>query len=455
MFSIAQGFLIHCLVMAVLLWYAWINLQRRGLFHWLSFGFWSWAAFTLYFFITPIIQYFGDPFYLETRLEVTEGLLRLLWVTFCVAVGILVYFIAYFRSTPSRPSFGLPQEEWPRGTRWVLLLAMAGAIYSLIYYRGAFGFEIIPIDIVRGKYEGEVMGYQRVMHYFANFPIVLLILHRSTRWLGLVLAGIILVARFEDAWDRFTAVSLVLAMTMIVAVIRQRRWPHPLLVGGLVVFTLLMHARGHVPLSDFIASGRMITTSKQEVKRGEGANMLASLYLKTYLHDHEGYNYGIPFITKLVLGPLPRKYFPWKDRLMEQFSPRLDFDDIPGSKMMYGAKTSVIGDLYGFGNILAVILGMALLGIFSRKLDGFLEPRRPQAIQAIGICWLSSLWMMLGSSLSWIAITFYLNAVPFVGVVICAWLPKHPIDIPLSRKRPSAPKSPSKPRMPHAPRRDV
>jgi len=455
MFSIAQGFFIHCVVLAALLWYSWLNLQRRGLFHWLSFGFWSWAAFCLYFFITPLIQYFGDPFYLETRLEVTEGLPRLLWVTSCVAVGIFVYFTAYFRSTPSRPSFGLSQEEWPRGTWLVLFLALAGTFCSLIYYRGAFGFEIIPIEIVGGKYEGEVMGYQRVMHYFANFPIILLILRRSTRWLGLALAGVILVARFEDAWDRFTAVSLVLAVTMIVALVRKRCWPNPLLVGALVVFTLLMHARGHVPLSEFFASGRMITTSKQEVKRGEGANMLATLYLLTYLHDHEGYNYGVPFITKLVLGPLPRKYFPWKDRLMEEFSPRLDFGDIPGVKMMYGAKSSVIGDLYGFGNILAVILGMALLGIFSRKLDGFLAPRRPQVIQAIGICWLSSLWMMLGSSLSWIAITFYLNAIPFVGVVICAWLPKHPIDIPLSRKRVSAPKSPKTPRIPHAPRRDV
>jgi hypothetical protein len=455
MFSIAQGFLIHCVVMAALLCYIWIILHRRGLFHWLSFGFWSWAAFSLYFLITPLIQYFGDPYYLETRLGATEGLSRLLWVTFCVAVGIFVYFQAYLRATPSRSNFGLPQEEWPRGTRWVLVLALVGAFYSLIYFRGAFGLEALPLEIEGGKYEGSVMGYQAVMHYFANFPIVLLLMRRSTRWLGVALAGIVLVGRFEDSWDRFTAVSLVLAITMIGPQLRQRRWPHPLLVGALVVFTLLMQARGHMPLSDFIASGRMITTSKTEVKRGEGANMLATLYLKTYLHDHSGYTYGIPFFSKLLFGPLPRKYFPWKDRLMEKLSPRVDYTDIPGARMMYGAKSSVIGDLYGFGNIIAVIIGMFLLGILSRKLDGFLAPRRPQAIQAIGICWLSSLWMMLGSALSWIAITFYLNAIPFVGVVICAWLPKHPIDIPLPRKRVSAPKSPQTPRVRHATRRDV
>ncbi|MEJ2070308.1 MAG: hypothetical protein P8X58_07860 [Syntrophobacterales bacterium] len=181
MISIAQGFLIHCVVMAALLYYMWLILHRRGLFHWLSFGFWSWAAFSLYFLVTPLIQYFGDPFYLETRLGATEGLPRLLWVTFCVAVGIFIYFQTYLRATPSRSNFGLPQEEWPRGTWLVLFLAMAGAFYSLIYYRGAFGFEIIPTEIVGGKYTGEVMGYQAVMHYFANFPILLLLLRRSTR----------------------------------------------------------------------------------------------------------------------------------------------------------------------------------------------------------------------------------------------------------------------------------
>jgi hypothetical protein len=315
---------------------------------------------------------------------------------------------------------------------------------------------MIPREIVRGEYKGEVMGYQAVMHYFANFPIFLLLLRRSTRLLGVALAGFFLVARFEDAWDRFSAVSFLLGITMIMTIIRQRRWPHAGLVVAMVFFTLLLHARGHQPLSQFYASWKTtLETSKQEVQRGEGASMLATLYLSTYLHDRAGYNYGIPFISRLLFGPLPRKYFPWKDWLMEKFSPRVNIADIQGARMMYGAKSSVIGDLYGFGNIITVMLGMGLLGLLSRKLDGFLAPQRPQAVKAIGVCWVSSMWMMLGSSLTWAACAFYLNAIPFVGVVICGRLPGLPIDLNISRKRVSTTKSEKTTRIRHAPRRNV
>jgi hypothetical protein len=451
---VASGILIHSLIIGVLLGMILLALQRRGLCHWLSYGFWSWASFSLYFFITPLIQYYGDPFYLVTRLAVTEGLLRMVWVTFCVAVGIAVFFFAYFRTAPSSSSLGLSQD-WPPGTWLVISLALAGAAYSLIYFRGAFGLEQVPTEIKGGKYVGQVMGYQAVMHHFANFPIILLLLRRSTRWLGVILTGIILLARFEDAWDRYSAVSLLLATTMLVTLIKQQRWPHALLMVSAVVFTVLMHARGHVPLSEFIASGKIVETSRQEVKRGEGANMLATLYLQTYLHDRTGYNYGIPFVSKLVFGVLPRKYFPNKDWLEEEFSGRLKFDDIPGYQMMYGAKSTVIGDLYGFGNIIAIILGMFLLGLCGRKLDGFLGPGRPQPLQAMGICWLSCVWMMLGSSLSWVAITVYLNAIPFVILVLFARLARQPEEPPIPPKPVAALKSPKTTRIRHATRRDV
>lgn len=454
MSSIAQGFLIHSLIMAGLLGYVGLALYRRGLCHWLSFGFWSWAAFCLYFFITPLIQYFGDPFYLQTRLAATEGLGRMVWVTACVAVGLAVFFYAYFRTSPGRVSFGLTQD-WPPGTWLVLALALIGAAYSLIYFRGAFGLEPIPLEIRGGKYVGQVMGYQAVMHYFANFPIILLLLRRSTRWLGLILAGVILFARFEDAWNRFSAVSLLLGATMLVTLIRRQPWPHAFLMAAVVVFTLLMQARGHVPLSEFLVSGKMVETSRQEVKRGAGAEMLATLYLQTYLHDRAGYNYGIPFISNLLFGALPRKYFPNKDWLVERFAPRMNLDDIPGNEMMYGAKGSIIGDLYGFGSILAVTVGMFLLGLLSRKLDGFLTPGRPEPLQAVAICWLSSWWMMLGSSLTWMVSIFYLNAIPFGFLVLFNWLAIKPEEPPIPAKPVSAVKSPRSTRIRHARRRDV
>ena len=159
---IAEGLFTHSLVMGALLGVVLWTLYRYDLCHWLSFGFWSWAAFALYFLITPLIQFYGDPYYLESRLAVTEGLPRMLWVTCCLAAGISVYFWAYFRTVPSRLNLGLSKEEWPPGTWLVLILALAGGTYSLIYFRGAFGLEMIPREIVQGKYKGEVMGYQAV-----------------------------------------------------------------------------------------------------------------------------------------------------------------------------------------------------------------------------------------------------------------------------------------------------
>jgi len=87
--------------------------------------------------------------------------------------------------------------------------------------------------------------------------------------------------------------------------------------------------------------------------------------------------------------------------------------------MMYGGKSSVIGDLYGFGGILSIVVGMFILGFFLRKLDGWLTPQAPMVLRAMGVVWLSSLWMMLGSALLWTANLMFLTGIPFVLVLLC------------------------------------
>ena len=280
---ITEGLTLHFLVMGSLLVFIATQLLHRHLFHWRSAGFWAWGAMMLYFFITPLIQHLGDPYYLETRLAVTEGLSRMVWVTACIAMGIAVFFLAYFKTKPGHPNFGLPQETWPRGAWIVIILCLVGGAYSLGTYRGVLGMEATTIATIQGgKFVGDTMGYTTVMHTFASIPIALLLFRRSTRVLGLAVLGFYLAGRLEDAHDRASAVSLLLAMSIITTYRRKRPWPAAWWIAGVLLFTLLVHARGHMTLSKFFEMGygdQALEISREEVQRGEGSSMLATFYI--------------------------------------------------------------------------------------------------------------------------------------------------------------------------------
>jgi hypothetical protein len=422
---ITEGLIIHFMVISTLVVIIILQLHRQHLFNWHSAGFWAWCAIMLYFVITPAIQELGgNRYYLDTRLSLTEGLPRMLWVTLCVAVGIALFYLAYFLTKPGSPNFGLPQKTWPRGTWIIIILCLLGAWYSLSTFRGITGSESSEsVTIVGGKFVGETTGYATVMHNFASIPIILLLFRRSTMVLGLVILGIYLGARLEDVSDRATAVSLMLAISVFSTYRRNRRWPSFWLVGVLLFFTLLIHVRGHQTMTRFVERGQgeqAVQLSEEEVKRGEGASMLASLYLKTYMQEKVGYTYGLHIASGVLFGWLPRKYFPWKDWIMEDYVHGADIDKIYGSEMTFGSKNTVIGDLYGAGGIMGIILGMPLLGFLTRKLDGFLSPQAPLAVRAAGSIWVGSYWMMFGSAINWAFSCFYLAGIPFIAIVLMA-----------------------------------
>jgi hypothetical protein len=70
-------------------------------------------------------------------------------------------------------------------------------------------------------------------------------------------------------------------------------------------------------------------------------------------------------------------------------------------RLLYGAKSSLLGSFYANGGIIAVILLVWVAGVMSRKLDGMLAEDSPRLIRAIGISWLSILWMVWGSDDRW------------------------------------------------------
>jgi hypothetical protein len=418
---IPNGLLIHFLTIGTILLLIYLILRREHLFHWLSTGFWAWTAFTFYFFIAPLIQYWGDPHYMEIYLAPTEGLPRMIWVTWCVAVGIAMFFWAYFRSRPAIRRYGLNQESWPTGTWMIIILSLAGAAYTLVVYRGAFGFEMTQVDIEgSSKFVGKVTGYEYGLNLCASFPIILLTLRRSTRVLGLACAGIMVLGKINDRFDRATAVSIFIGISMVLTLVRRSKWPSRLLIVCILLLTMFLQARGHYSYTEFRESGKMtVATSRGEVKKAEGAVMLSMFYLKSYLHDKVGYTYGIPLVSAVAFGALPRKYFPWKDWMVETYLSKIN-RAFGLETIMFGSKSTVIGDLYGFGGIFAIAGGMFILGFLTRKLDGWLAPQAPTGIRAMGIVWLSYLWMILGSALLWTATLMFLTIIPFVAVVLCA-----------------------------------
>lgn len=438
---ISVGLWLHFLVIGPLLFVIFLKLYRDGQFHWLSAGFWALGSMTVYFLITPMTQHLGNPFYLETRLAVTEGLSRMIWVTFCVALGISVFFIAYFKTKPGRPGFGLPQDSWPPGSWVVIILMLAGAAYSLIKFRGAFGLPTEDWVMAGGKYVGGITGYQTAMHMFASFPIILLILRRSTRILGYGLLAIYLASRLGDVWDRASAVSLVLAVTMAATAVRARKWPPRYWIALLLVFVLLMLARGHITFDEFIKSGGFTAKSFEDpLKQGESTSQLSTLYLRSYVCDKVGYTYGIPLISQVLFGALPRTYFPWKDWMDKEFGKMVDIKKIKASEeyMLWGAKSSIVGDLYSYGNFIAILVGMIFLGFLTRKLDGWVAPEVPVAVHAMGYVLLGNYYIMLGSDVAWCLCQFYLLVIPFLGVVLCGKLFGRKAE---SRQKPEPPTS--------------
>jgi hypothetical protein len=441
---ITIGIWIHVLVISPLIFVVFLKLRRNEEFHWLSAGFWALGSMALYFLITPLIQSFGNPYYLETRLAVTEGLSRMLWVTFCIFLGMSVFFLAYFNTRPGRPNFGLRQDAWPRGTWVVIILSLMGAAYSMIKYRGSFGFEAEQVAISWGKYVGQTTGYATAMQWFASFPIVLLLMRRSTRILGYGILALYLVGRLGDPWNRTSAVSLVLAVTMIATALRGRKWPPRLWIAVLLAFTMLMWARGHMSFTTAEKSGFLTQENLGElIKKGDTLSVLPTLYLRTYIYDKIGYTYGINLASQLLFGALPRKYFPWKDWLTKAFQgPSVKLPNWRKLWLMsWGAKATVIGDLYGCGNIIGILLGMPLLGFLTRKLDGFVAPEAPVAVRALGYVWLGSYYMIYGSELGWGGACVYLLGIPFLGVVLCGKILGSPQGTPAKPEAAAVPRS--------------
>lgn len=115
-----------------------VLLSRRGLFHWLSAGFWAWAAFMLYYVVTPISAVASNNLAsFQLRLQASGGAWRGLWVALVILIGIAVFFAAYSRTSPRTVRLGLRSGTPPFTPflfYWLVVFAGFG-LYALLASR--------------------------------------------------------------------------------------------------------------------------------------------------------------------------------------------------------------------------------------------------------------------------------------------------------------------------------
>ncbi|MBK7917799.1 MAG: hypothetical protein IPJ94_16350 [Chloroflexi bacterium] len=289
-----------------------------------------------------------------------------------------------------------------------------------------------------GRFVGDVTGYQNAGYMLLVYPIVLLLLwpHRLGRVVGFVLFVVFIILSLPHAWSRFATVSMLLALTMWRVAYHKRRWPGLLVMLGLVMVVLIYQARGHVQWQfaeipqaaidslDTIGDRGVTTLAESDTQ------MLATFWLESAWYDNwAGYDYGLPFLNYMLTGWIPGRVLPQKYFLVDWITAQRPHYPILFDQLLLGAKSSLIGSFYGNGQLIAVVLEMALAGWLSRRLDGMMQPESPVAVRALGITWLSVLWMVWGSSDTWGLMLLGTMALPFI------------VGLPIFRLKGRAPRS--------------
>ena len=381
------------------------------------------AAIALFFLLAPLMNWLtGQTSYLESGLAVTEGVSRLQWVTFMIVVGTVCFYVAYFLTELKPVTLGFRDDSLPPGTWIIMTLALLAAAYAIVMFRGSsFALARDQVVIEGGGFTGDITGYQFFAHTFALFPLILLLAFKKTRKAGLLLMTCYVAARFEDRGNRQCTISLLLAASMLSVSLKKKQWPDLKWILVIASIMLILTIRGHSGLLDFWRSDSLDAQTAQNTIAGSGDTaMLSTLWVQAFLSDRMGFNYGIPFLNQVLFGALPRKYFPWKDSIIGLVAP-MDTSNLYSEAMelMAGAKSTLIGDLYSWGGIIPVALGMACLGYLFRRLDGMLIDKAPLPVRLLGFLWLGSVWMFFASGLVWSAQSLFLTALPFVGLYYC------------------------------------
>jgi len=406
--------MIHSITIGVLLTIMWRLLARRGLFNWRSAGFWAWLAFGLYFTLNPLFSVLdGYTMKYEIRLSIAGGTQRALWILLVNIVGIVVFYVAYFRTKPKTFFWRLNSEDQnispPMMLIMIIFILYAG--YSLLIFRAGIYSIVRERIIENGIFIGDVSGYENSGYVFLFVPVILLILSskRIPHLLGLLMGIAYIVLSLPDKWSRYATISMLLAIIIANTVRRSSSRPRLFFMGIVLLFAITLQLRGHIPWtlslngSELMALFSEIPNNLGGVLGSIDASMLSVWYLQSYVVDTiTGYDFGIPIVNYLLTGWIPTMIFPQKYFMIDWLkSIQPDIDSSIIIDLYYGGKSTLFGSFYTSGGIFGVGVFSWLAGILSRKLDGMLAEDSPNLIKAIGISWMSVLWLGWASSARW------------------------------------------------------
>jgi oligosaccharide repeat unit polymerase len=438
--SIEDALWVHCLTIATLLAIVAYRLFKRKKFSIMYSGFWVWAAILLYLLLNPLVSLLaGRMDKYERFLRESGGGERVIWVLCVLVIAIIFYYGVYdTKKSWRKKSTNEVIQDWPKGTIYIVFIFLTLALRALLVHRTGTAFveQSFSPELDKGRFVGEITGYQTASHMLALYPITLMLYGRTKAVRNLGIAALVgfIAIKMYDAWDRMSVVAIIIAAIIVIIKKEEYRdWvkglgdirkgkmkaSHIVLVAMLVGMTIFLIQRGHSSISEYDRneSGNPIV----ELFSSRDTAMLPTLYLRSYVIEKSGYDYGATIFTKLIFGSLPRKYFPWKDEPLKWILGE-NGQSIPKRYeiMLYGSKSLIFGSLYRHGNIYGVIIGMIIAAIGTRKLDQIVNQRKEIYIKVIGIVWMSMIWILFASSDVWCVNKMFISAIPFVPLWLSA-----------------------------------
>lgn len=409
-----------------------VLLVRRGLFHWMSAGFWAWGAFLVYFVLSPVAASFDDLSMsrLQFLLALSGGIERAFWVLLLILMGIAAFFVAYLRTSYRPVTWSLPPPPLSLNlpSLFVLLAFTAFGMYSLLVFRAGL-FSVEGEKLIRGgRFVGNITGYQNGGYGFLFVPILFLLLSHKKRLqvLGGVMLMAFLVFSLPHAWSRYMTVSLLLALSMVFVLKRKRRMPPLIWIVVLLMIAALYQMRGHSDWrygqinSELVNLIDSFPARSSQILSSTDTAMIQAWYVSSYLNDRWiGIDYGLPMLNYALTGWIPSRFFPEKYFIIDWLNThRSVYYPAVFDQVLYGSKSSLMGSFYDHGGWVGVLLGCLLAGYLSRRLDGMLAPETSNLVKSMGITWLSILWMVWASSSTWGMMAIGAMAMP----ALAAWL---------------------------------
>ena len=421
---------VHVSVLSALLVGVAVVLVRRRLFSWHTAGFWSWCTLVLYLVLNPLSSLVGGNLYFyRLYLLLGGGVERGLWILTVTLLGIGTFFVVYLCTSPGKLS--LPRASQTVSFPMVLaaLPFVFFGLYSLLTQR-AYVIEVGRAAVIEaGRFTGEVSGYENSGYLFLVVPILCLLMAstREVRLWGWLTVGLFVWLTLPSGWSRFVPVSMLLAASLAEVVRRRVAWPRWFWASLIVAAALMLQVRGHVRWSLADMGVELLALGRQMVQEGVGVlgravtsgevSALAVWYFESFVIErYYGYSYGLPALNYILTGWVPARFFPQKYFLVDWLTQQRFYAGPLVESLLYGSKSTLLGSFYGDGGLPAVLALSALTGFLARRLDGMLQPEASPLRHALGVAWMSMLWMVWQSSETWGIMTLGTVALPAIAM---------------------------------------